>query len=340
MIVSRFFLLTLIFVASCSIEDVENDVVIFTSRQPQLIEDLLTKFTEETGIKVTVLSGNAQQLMERIVIEGSSTEADILMTVDAGVLWQAAVNNIFQPVQSAILDSRIPKHLRDENNLWFGFSKRARTIVVNKDVFIEDSSDPSLTYEDLAAPLFDWESPGLCLRTSKKVYNQSLIASMIDSLGIEKTTEIIRGWVKNLQGRQVYTSDTNVLKAVNSGACGMTIVNTYYLARLVEKGEAENLRLLWANQYDRGVHVNISGAGLIKWSKNQTSAIKLLEWLSSEYAQNLYARENMEYPVVPGVGLHPILQEWGKFKEDLIQVDKLGLLQEQAVFIAQQVDYN
>ena len=113
----------------------------------------------------------------------------------------------------------------------------------------------------------------------------------------------------------------------------MTIVNTYYLARLVEKGEAENLRLLWANQYDRGVHVNISGAGLIKWSKNQTSAIKLLEWASSEYAQNLYARENMEYPVVPGVDIHPILQEWGNFKEDLIQVDKLGLLQEQAVFM-------
>ena len=188
--------------------------------------------------------------------------------------------------------------------------------------------------------MFDWEFPGLCLRTSKKVYNQSLIASMIDSLGIEETTEIVRGWVKNLQGRQVYTSDTNVLKAVNSGACGMTIVNTYYLARLVEKGEAENLRLLWANQYDRGVHVNISGAGLIKWSKNQTSAIKLLEWLSSEYAQNLYARENMEYPVVPGVDIHPILQEWGNFKEDLIQVDKLGLLQEQAVFIAQQAGYN
>ena len=246
MMVSRFFLLTLIFLASCTVEDMDNEVVIFTSRQPQLIEDLLTKFTAETGIKVTVLSGNAQQLMERIVIEGSSTEADILMTVE-----------------SAILDSRIPMHLKDENNLWFGFSKRARTIVVNKDIFIEGSSGPSLTYEDLAAPLFDWEFPGLCLRTSKKVYNQSLIASMIDSLGIEETTEIVRGWVKNLQGRQVYTSDTNVLKAVNSGACGMTIVNTYYLARLVEKGEAENLRLLWANQYDRGVHVNISGAGLI-----------------------------------------------------------------------------
>lgn len=340
MMVSRFFLLTLIFLASCTVEDMDNEVVIFTSRQPQLIEDLLTKFTAETGIKVIVLSGNAQQLMERIVIEGSSTEADILMTVDAGVLWQAAMNNIFQPVESAILDSRIPMHLKDENNLWFGFSKRARTIVVNKDIFIEGSSGPSLTYEDLAAPLFDWEFPGLCLRTSKKVYNQSLIASMIDSLGIEETTEIVRGWVKNLQGRQVYTSDTNVLKAVNSGACGMTIVNTYYLARLVEKGEAENLRLLWANQYDRGVHVNISGAGLIKWSKNQTSAIKLLEWLSSEYAQNLYARENMEYPVVPGVDIHPILQEWGNFKEDLIQVDKLGLLQEQAVFIAQQAGYN
>jgi len=160
-----------ILLSSCSFEQANDDeVVIYTSRQPQLIENLLDVFTEETGIQVTVLSGDAQQLMERIAVEGVDTDADIFMTVDAGVLWQAADKGIFDPVESEVLSSRIPQHLRDIDNQWFGFSKRARTIVVNKDIFIEGSSGPSLTYEDLAAPLFDWEFPGLCLRTDLLVF--------------------------------------------------------------------------------------------------------------------------------------------------------------------------
>ena len=320
--------------SSCTFEQVNNDdVVIYTSRQPQLIENLLGVFTEETGINVSVLSGDAQQLMERIAVEGEDTDADIFMTVDAGVLWQAGEKGIFDSVESEVLSARIPKHLRDIENKWFGFSKRARTIVYSKtDIDPKDLS----TYEALASK--DFENK-LCLRTSKKVYNRSLIASMIEANGSERTERVVKGWVKNL-AEPVFSSDTNVLKAVEAGNCKLTVVNTYYLARLIESNSVKNLGIFWANQEDRGVHVNISGAGLVKWSKNKDSSIQLLEWLSSDIAQDMYARANKEYPTVDGIALHPVIDAWGDFKEDLIQVDKLGSMQSDAVFIAQKAGYN
>tara|TARA_A100000164_G_C21864157_1_gene751655 strand:- start:314 stop:1312 length:999 start_codon:yes stop_codon:yes gene_type:complete len=323
-----------IFLSSCSFEQVSDDeIVIYTSRQPQLIEPLLDIFTEETGIQVTILSGDAQQLMERIAIEGKDTDADIFMTVDAGVLWQAADKGIFDSVESELLSSRIPQHLRDIDNQWFGFSKRARTIVYSKkDIDPQDLS----TYEALAAEEFENK---LCLRTSKKVYNRSLIASMIEANGPEKTERIVKGWVSNL-AKPVFSSDTNVLKAVEDGNCSLTVVNTYYLARLIESNSVENLGIFWANQEDRGVHVNISGAGLVKWSNSKNPSIKLLEWLSSDTAQEMYAKANQEYPTVDGIPLHPVIEAWGDFKEDLIQVDKLGSMQSNAVFIAQTAGYN
>ena len=162
---------------------------------------------------------------------------------------------------------------------------------------------------------------------------------MIEANGAESTERVVKGWVNNL-AEPVFSSDTNVLKAVESGNCGLTIVNTYYLARLIESNSVENLGIFWANQDDRGVHVNISGAGLVKWSKNKSSSIILLEWLSSDAAQEMYARANKEYPTVDGIPLHPIIESWGNFKEDLIQVDKLGLMQSEAVFIAQTAGYN
>tara|TARA_B100000575_G_scaffold108363_1_gene86256 strand:- start:2165 stop:3163 length:999 start_codon:yes stop_codon:yes gene_type:complete len=324
----------ILLLSSCTFEQVnDDDVVIYTSRQPQLIENLLSVFTEETGINVTVLSGDAQQLMERIAVEGKDTDADIFMTVDAGVLWQAGDKGIFDSVESEVLSERIPEHLRDTDNEWFGFSKRARTIVYSKaDIDPKDLS----TYEALA--LKDFENK-LCLRTSKKVYNRSLIASMIEANGAERTERVVKGWVKNL-AEPVFSSDTNVLKAVEAGNCKLTVVNTYYLARLIESNSVENLGIFWANQEDRGVHVNISGAGLVKWSKNKDSSIQLLEWLSSDIAQDMYARANKEYPTVDGIALHPVIEAWGDFKEDLIQVDKLGSMQSDAVFIAQTAGYN
>jgi iron(III) transport system substrate-binding protein len=162
---------------------------------------------------------------------------------------------------------------------------------------------------------------------------------MIDANGFEKTQKVVQGWVKNL-ATDVFSNDTNALKAVSSGQCGFTIVNTYYLARLLSDSEYDNLELFWANQNDRGVHVNISGAGLVKTSKNKLEAIKLLEYLSSEEAQGDYASANKEFPVLIGAKIDESIAEWGSFIEDTIGVEKLGKLQKEAVFLAQEASYD
>ena len=322
---------SLFILVSCAYEPAD-ELTIYTSRQPQLIEPIVEKFSLETGIKVNFLSGNAQELMERIDVEGDNSPADIFMTVDAGVLWQAAERDIFSSTNSKILEENIPPYLRDSENKWFGLSKRARTIVYSNDQFNDNDFS---TYEDLADP--KWKGK-LCLRTSKKVYNRSLMASMIDAYGFEKAKEVVTGWISNL-ATEVFSNDTNALKAVSSGQCGLTIVNTYYLARLLNDPQYDNLSLFWANQSDRGVHVNISGAGIVKASKNKQAATLLLEYLSSEKAQDFYASANKEYPVLDGAMVHASIKDWGEFIEDNINVGKLGSLQKEAVFLAQEAGY-
>lgn len=321
-----------IFILCSCVNESNNELTIYTSRQPQLIEPIIEDFYKDTGIKVNLLSGNAQELMERIDIEGEDSAADIFMTVDAGVLWQASERDIFSKTDSEILENNIPNHLRDPNNQWFGFSKRARTIVYANDQFSE--SDFS-TYEDLSKP--KW-SGKLCLRTSKKVYNRSLISSMINEYGFENAKEVVSGWVSNL-ATEVFSNDTNALKAVSSGQCGVTIVNTYYFARLLGDPKYDNLSIFWANQDDRGVHVNISGAGILKTSKNKANAKKLLEYFASEDAQDFYASANKEYPVIDDALIDKSIKSWGKFKEDTVNVSMLGSLQKQAVYLAQEVGY-
>ena len=323
-------LLSLFIIFSCAKDS--SELTVYTSRQPQLIEPIVEQFTKETGIKVNLLSGNAQELMERIDIEGEDSPADIFMTVDAGVLWQAAERDILAKIDSEILNENIPAHLRDSKNEWFGLSKRARTIVFSSDQFKDNDFS---TYEDLADP--KWKGK-LCLRTSKKVYNRSLIASMIDVYGFDKSKEVVSGWVSNL-ATEVFSNDTNALKAVSSGQCGVTIVNTYYLARLLDDPEYNNLSLFWANQSDRGVHVNISGAGVVKTSKNKKNAVLFLEYLSSNKAQDFYASANKEYPVLIGAKIDESIENWGSFSEHTINVSKLGSLQKEAVFLAQEVGY-
>ena len=323
-------LLSLFIIFSCAKDS--SELTVYTSRQPQLIEPIVEQFTNETGIKVNLLSGNAQELMERIDIEGEDSPADIFMTVDAGVLWQAAERDILAKIDSEILNENIPAHLRDSKNEWFGLSKRARTIVFSSDQFKDNDFS---TYEDLADP--KWKGK-LCLRTSKKVYNRSLIASMIDVYGFDKSKEVVSGWVLNL-ATEVFSNDTNALKAVSSGQCGITIVNTYYLARLLDDPEYNNLSLFWANQSDRGVHVNISGAGVVKTSKNKKNAVLFLEYLSSNRAQDFYASANKEYPVLIGAKIDESIENWGSFSEHTINVSKLGSLQKEAVFLAQEVGY-
>jgi len=326
-----YIIFSLFFLVSCANQS-NDELTIYTSRQPQLLEPILENFYQDTGIKVNLLSGNAQELMERIVAEGKQSKADIFMTVDAGVLWQATDRNIFSKINSFILEDNIPSYLRDPDSQWFGLSKRARTIVYSSDQFSEGDFS---SYEDLAHP--KWRGK-LCLRTSKKVYNRSLMASMIDAYGYDQAKEIVSGWVTNL-ATEVFSNDTNALKAVSSGQCGVTIVNTYYLARLLDDPKYSNLQLFWANQSGRGVHVNISGAGVVKTSKNKENAQKLLEYLSSDSAQDFYASANKEYPVLKEADIADSIKDWGSFIEDDINVSKLGSLQKEAVFLAQEVGY-
>jgi len=324
-------ILSIFILVSCSYQ-ANDELTIYTSRQPQLLEPIVEDFFQDTGIKVNLLSGNAQELMERIDIEGKNSPADIFMTVDAGVLWQATERKIFSETNSDILKKNIPEYLRDPSNQWFGFSKRARTIVYSSDKF---SDNDFSSYEALSDP--KWAGK-LCLRTSKKVYNRSLMASMIDAYGYDEAKAVVLGWVSNL-ATEVFSNDTNALKAVSSGQCGVTIVNTYYLARLLDDPKYDNLSLFWANQGDRGVHVNISGAGVVKTSKNKANAVKLLEYLSSMKAQDFYASANKEYPVLASADIDDSIEGWGEFSEDNINVSKLGSLQKEAVFLAQEAGY-
>ena len=289
-----------LFLTACDQSVKRDTLTVYTSRQPQLIEPILDKYSEATGIDIVLLSGNAQQLLERIEVEGINSPADLFITVDAGVLWQASQANIFEPISSSILTNNIPKNFRDPEGKWFGLSKRIRAIVVND----KGNQAPPKSYHELAEK--EWKNR-LCLRTSAKVYNQSLIASMLFRLSEEETHKILSGWSNNL-ATKVFSSDTLALKAVQSGQCDATIVNSYYLGRLIDQQIGNNLSIIWPDQESFGVHVNISGGGVLKTSNNKAEAVKLLEWLSGKEAQKDYAFVNLEYPVLQDQELHPILK--------------------------------
>ena len=324
-------IMALAVISGCGVNSTSEKLVVYTSRQPQLIEPLFEQYTKETGIEIVHLSGDAQQLLERIKTEGKDTAADLFITVDAGVLWQAAERGVLESVTSKTLQANIPAYLRDPDNQWFGLSKRLRTIVVNDTAMQEAPKN----YADLAT---DRWSSRLCLRTSQKVYNQSLIASFIANFGEQDTLKVLNGWVDNL-ATKVFSSDTLALKAVQAGQCDATIVNSYYLGRLVASEQADNLNLIWANQDSTGVHVNISGGGVIKYSRQKEEAIKLLEWLTSTWAQEKYANLNLEYPVAEGAPINPVMEAWGEFLEDKLNAKVLGELQQEAVLLAREANY-
>ena len=309
-----------------------DEVVVYSARIEQLIRPLFDAYTRETGTTVKFVTDREGPLLERLKAEGSNTPADVLLTVDAGNLWQASQLELLQPVTSKTLTANIPAHLRDPEGLWFGLSVRARTVVYNTaKVKPADLS----TYEDLASA--KWRGR-LCLRTSKKVYNQSLIAMMIAEHGEAKTEQVVRGWVENLAA-PVFSDDTRMMEAIAAGQCDVGITNTYYFGRLIEKSPNLPLALFWPNQSGSGVHVNISGAGVTSYAKYPLCAVKLLEWLSSPAAQSLYADANMEYPVNPAVKPDPVVAGWGSFKQNNINVAKAGLLQAAAVRLMDRAGY-
>ncbi|CAB9544704.1 Ferric iron ABC transporter, iron-binding protein [uncultured Gammaproteobacteria bacterium] len=315
-----------------AIAAISDSVTVYSSRKEHLIKPLFDAFTKDTGIKVSYLTGKGGALIERLKLEGKNTKADMFMTVDAGNLWYAGSQGVFQKVKTKTLENNIPAHLRDPEGLWTGLSVRARTIVYNtKQVNPKDLS----TYANLALP--QWEGR-LCLRTSKKIYTKSLVASLIYHHGESKAGDIVSGWVNNLAATP-NAKDSHVMNAILSGQCDVGLVNTYYYGRLVEKKPNLPLKLFWANQNTTGVHVNISGAGVTKYAKNPKAATRLLEWLSSTKAQAIYGALNQEYPANQSVALSSVVSAWGAFKQDKMNLSQAGILQATAVKLMQKKGY-
>jgi len=301
--------LSLILVTAASGNAFSQQIVVYSARKEHLIKPVFDLYAKEAGVKIKYITDKAPVLLQRIMAEGANTPADLLITVDAGNLWHAANQGILQPIISDVLTKNIPYHLRDPENKWFGLSVRARTIVYSTDRI---KPDELTTYEALADP--KWKRR-LVLRTSKKVYNQSLVAMLIMEHGETATAEIVKGWVNNLTAPP-FSNDTKVMEAIIAGQGDVGIVNSYYYGRLLKKDPAIPIALYWPNQASNGVHVNVSGAGVVTNSKNKAEATAFLEWLSTEKAQRAFADLNMEYPANPDVPLNPTVAAWGTFNSD------------------------
>jgi iron(III) transport system substrate-binding protein len=307
-------------------------LVVYSARNEQLIKPVFDAYTRETGVAIKFTTGDAAVLIERLAAEGRNSPADVLMTVDAGELWNAAERGLLRPVASKVLADNVPAHLRDPQNRWFGLSMRARTIFYSPQRV--DAAKLS-TYEALAAPA--WKGR-LCLRTSKKVYNQSLVATMIAAHGEAKTEQVVRGWVANL-ATDVFANDTQLLEAIAAGQCDVGIVNTYYFGRIVKQRSDFPVKVFWANQGAGGTHVNISGAGVTQHSRRADAAQRFLEWLSSGKAQAHFAAVNMEYPANPAATIDPLVASWGSFEQSLVNVAEAGRLQPAAVRLMDRAGY-
>lgn len=309
-----------------------TELVVYSARAEQLLKPIVNEYKKQTGVDIKLVSDKEGPLMERMKAEGVNSPADVLITVDGGNLWQAANMGLLKPINSKVLNQNVPAYLRDPKGQWYGLSIRARTIFYNKaNVNPKDLS----SYQDLADP--KWKGK-LCLRTSKKVYNQSLVGMMIAEDGAPKTEKVVKGWINNLAA-PVFADDTQLLEAIASGQCQVGLANTYYFGRLLEKNPNLNVGIFWANQKGSGTHVNVSGAGVAKNTKQAAEAQKFIEWLSSEKAQNLFADLNMEYPVNPKVKADAKVAAWGPFKQNVINVSNAGAKQKQAVMLMDRAKY-
>lgn len=307
-------------------------VVVYSARAEQLIQPIFDAYTEATGVPVRYTTDSEQPLIQKLLAEGETTPADLLLTVDAGNLWYAAEEGALRPTYSDTLERNIPGHLRDPENRWFGLSVRARTIVYSM-----ERADPAELegYAGLADE--KWQGR-LCLRTSEKVYNQSLVAMLIADLDEERTERIVRGWVDNL-ATDVFANDTQLIEAIAAGQCDVGIVNTYYFGRLQRDNPDIPVAIHWPPARTGGVHVNVSGAGVTRHADNADGAQALLEWMSSEAAQKLLGGENLEYPANPGVESHPIVAAWGPFEANPMNVAQAGHYQADAVRLMDRAGY-
>ena len=309
-----------------------GEVNLYSSRHYNTDDKLYEEFTERTGIRVNLLEGKADELLERLKTEGDRSPADVFMTVDAGRLWRADQEGVFTPVSSSTLEERIPESLRHPDGHWFGFTKRARVIMYNK--ALVDPSDLS-TYEALTDSRW---SGKVLIRSSGNIYNQSLTASMISVHGAADTEEWAKGMVANF-AREPEGNDRAQIEGAASGLGELAIANTYYLPRYAKDSDPakqdifKKIGVFFPNQEGRGTHVNISGAGVVKSAPNRDNAVKFLEYLSSDAAQVFFAQGNNEYPVVEGIPVDAVVGGFGTFEADTLNMNLLGENQAEAVRI-------
>jgi len=316
-----------------------GELNLYSSRHYDTDERLYSNFEEKTGIKINRIEDGADKLIERIKAEGTNSPADVLLTVDAGRLWRADEAGLLQPVESEVLEARIPDNLRHPDGHWYGLSQRVRVIFYDK-----TKVDPAdiQTYEALADPKLKGM---VCTRSSGNIYMLSLMASIIEAQGEEAAQEWAEGVYAN-RARDPQGGDTDQLRGIASGECAIAISNTYYFARALRKDVSgldekalENIGWVFPNQQDRGAHSNISGAGVIATAPNRENAIKFLEYLASDEAQEYFSAGNDEYPVVAGVGLSDSVAQLGIFKIDEVNLDAFGENQPAAQRIYDRVGY-
>jgi iron(III) transport system substrate-binding protein len=315
-----------------------GEVNLYSSRHYNTDDELYETFTDLTGIQVNLLEGKADELLVRLENEGANSPADVFMTVDAGMLWRAEQAGVFVPISSVVLTNNIPENLRHPEGKWFGFSKRARVLMYNKAAI--DPSDLS-TYEALADPRWRGE---ILTRSSSNIYSQSLVASLIESNGLEETEDWAAALVRNF-ARPPEGNDRAQIEAAAAGLGGIAIANTYYLPRYLEDEDPakravfEKIGVFFPNQDDRGTHVNISGAGVVAGAPHADAARQFLEFLSGTEAQGFFAKGNNEYPVVAGAELAPVVAGFGAFKDDAVNVSSYGENQAAAVQLMDRVGW-
>jgi iron(III) transport system substrate-binding protein len=297
---------------------------LYSARHYQTDEALYANFTKQTGIKINRIELGDEQLLQRLKSEGANSPADVVLLVDAARLWRAQQDGLFQPIQSKVLNERIPANLRADDGSWYGFSTRARVIVFDKAKFKAADVD---TYEKLADPKLKGQ---VCTRSGAHPYMLSLIAAMIERTGEAATEQWARGVVANM-AREPKGGDTDQIRAVAAGECGVALTNSYYFVRLLRSNDAKDKEVvakvgyLWPNQATSGTHINISGGAVARYAPHRDNAIRFLEYLSSPEAQTYFANGNNEWPTVKGAALNnPALASLGEFKAESVPVSAIG----------------
>ena len=300
----------------------QGEVNIYSSRHYDSDQVLYDEFTERTGIEVNRIEGSADELIARLQAEGENSPADILLTVDAGRIWRADQAGVLQPVESEVLDRRIPAHLRHPDGHWFGMSQRARIIFYDR----EDVDNPPTTYQDLADPAYEGM---ICIRSSTNVYNQSLLGAIIAHEGEDAAREWATGVVANM-ARDPQGGDTDQLRGIVSGECEIAVANTYYFLRGLGGGVdglsdgIERIQWVFPNQSGTGAHVNVAAAGVTANAPNRDNAVAFMEYLTTPSAQSYFANQNNEYAAVPGTPLAELPAQLGLFRQDDLNLSLLG----------------